>query len=120
MTLKNETLEIMKENNKSVKDIDFICTVNRDKMPIPVYVNIKKFFEEAKDESYYDGFGGNCANLELKIVFKDGTWLERHEYDGSEWWEYKSTPIKPVIIGNIKCIWDKYFKKQLLEKRFKR
>jgi prophage pi3 protein 38-like sequence len=26
------------------------------------------------------------------ISFQDGTWLERAEYDGSEWWSYKSCP----------------------------
>ena len=28
----------------------------------------------------------------IVIVFEDGTWLERGEYDGSEWWEYKQKP----------------------------
>ena len=27
--------------------------------------------------------------------YDDGTWSERHEYDGSEWWEYKKTPDIP-------------------------
>jgi len=26
------------------------------------------------------------------IVFNDGSWLERREYDGSEWWEFQQTP----------------------------
>ncbi|QNI21485.1 hypothetical protein [Salmonella phage 3sent1] len=29
------------------------------------------------------------------VWFTDGTWLERGEYDGSEWWEYKATPAIP-------------------------
>lgn len=30
----------------------------------------------------------------LTLVGED-FWLERKEYDGQEWWEYKTTPIKP-------------------------
>lgn len=29
------------------------------------------------------------------LVVGDGWWLERHEYDGSEWWEHKALPAKP-------------------------
>ena len=29
----------------------------------------------------------------MKIVFKDNSWIERSTYDGSEWWEYKKTPV---------------------------
>ena len=31
-----------------------------------------------------------------EIVFKDRTWLERWEYDGSEWWEYKKCPERKL------------------------
>jgi len=26
------------------------------------------------------------------VLFTDNSWLERGEYDGSEWWEYKKAP----------------------------
>jgi hypothetical protein len=39
---------------------------------------------------YDNGFGGQ--RLYGIIVFNDGTWLERSEYDGSEWWAFKQTP----------------------------
>ena len=29
------------------------------------------------------------------MVVGNNWWLERHEYDGSEWWEYKQFPVKP-------------------------
>ena len=33
---------------------------------------------------------------DLVVVFKDNSWLERQEYDGSGWWSYKATPtVKP-------------------------
>lgn len=39
------------------------------------------------DTEYYSGFGGQ--DLYGYVMFNDESWLERHEYDGSEWWEYK-------------------------------
>ena len=32
------------------------------------------------------------------IWINNGNWLERHEYDGSEWWEYKSPPVIPDFL----------------------
>jgi hypothetical protein len=29
-------------------------------------------------------------------------WIERAEYDGSEWWEYKEIPKRPSCKGNGK------------------
>lgn len=42
---------------------------------------------------YDDGFGGQ--ELHGYIWYDDGTWSERGEYDGSEWWEYQSVPQVP-------------------------
>lgn len=33
-------------------------------------------------------YGVAEVNQNLRVVFKDGSWLERQEYDGAEWWEY--------------------------------
>lgn len=44
---------------------------------------------------YDHGFGGQ--NLFGWVVFDDGTWLERGEYDGSEWWEYKQCPTREWV-----------------------
>jgi hypothetical protein len=45
------------------------------------------------DFDYDDGYGGQ--ELFGMVWLKDGGWLERGEYDGSEWWEYKYVPIVP-------------------------
>jgi hypothetical protein len=43
------------------------------------------------DFEYDSGYG--CQELDGVIWYKDlNTWSERGEYDGSEWWEYKSCP----------------------------
>jgi len=53
---------------------------------------------------YDDGFGTEIINQKLIVVGKDW-WLERHEYDGSEWWEFKQLPEKPGdYSNNIKIV----------------
>ena len=42
------------------------------------------------NKSYDSGFGGQ--ELYGVIWYTDGTWSERGEYDGSEWWAYKKAP----------------------------
>ncbi len=34
------------------------------------------------------------------VWMNNGDWLERHEYDGSEWWEYKTCPDIPEYLQN--------------------
>lgn len=51
-------------------------------------------FERLADIEYDDGYGG--ANIaETLVVVGDDWWLERGEYDGSEWWEFKTKPGVP-------------------------
>ena len=38
------------------------------------------------DFEYDNGYG--VMHLNGCIWYKDGTWSERREYDGSEWWEF--------------------------------
>lgn len=49
-------------------------------------------FAELADEKYDSGFGTAEVAEDLYIVFDDGSWLERYEYDGSEGWVHKETP----------------------------
>lgn len=86
MNLREETLETLKAYNKTVEDIRFICSGNRN-------IPIDLFFIKANKE-YDDGYGGAEVDMALQIV-GDDWWLERGEYDGSEWWEFKTMPKKP-------------------------
>lgn len=45
----------------------------------------------------YDNSYGS-QNLYGTIWYKDGTWSERAEYDGSEWWVHKVCPPIPDIV----------------------
>ena len=60
------------------------------------FIDKEWFLEQAKRIDYDDSFGGEVINPSLKIVLKDGRWLERGGYDGSEWWELKGVPSRPV------------------------
>lgn len=46
--------------------------------------------------NYDDGFGSQ--HLFGVVWFKDGSWLERTEYDGSEGWVLKRTPDVPQVL----------------------
>ena len=100
-----ETIRKMESNNKSFDDISW-------------YGNNKSILDLDKfhlimDIKYDASYGSTKMPLDFVIVFKDNTWLERHEYDGSEWWEYKQTPTKPNKLGDLLLVnefgWRKNF-----------
>lgn len=53
----------------------------------------------AMDKTYSEGYGSQ--ELFGIITFTDGSWLERSEYDGSEWWSYKSTPLWSDLLSDL-------------------
>lgn len=57
--------------------------------------DLKAFLKEL-DFEYDSGYGGQ--ELYGKVWLTDGTWLDRGEYDGSEWWEHQSCPEIPEEI----------------------
>tara|TARA_Y100000590_G_C15483766_1_gene925012 strand:- start:526 stop:834 length:309 start_codon:yes stop_codon:yes gene_type:complete len=50
-------------------------------------------FIKKLDVEYDDGYG--TQELHGTIWLKDGTWMERGEYDGSEWWNHQFCPEIP-------------------------
>lgn len=60
-------------------------------------IDYLKFLNDL-DFLYDNGYGGQ--ELYGTIWYEDGTWSERGEYDGSEWWEYKKCPIIPNKLYN--------------------
>lgn len=60
--------------------------------------DLNRFKNEVDSLGQYDeGYGRQ--QLFGDVVFNDGSWLSRHEYDGSEWWHYN---IKPTYEAYIK------------------
>lgn len=60
-------------------------------------------FKSLANREYDDGYGSQIVAQDLKIVGKDW-WLERREYDGSEWWDYMTLPIKPLEQKSVKRV----------------
>lgn len=88
----DETYKAIVDSNHTIDDIDFFSMVIMDNRK-----EVQFSFDDFKRNSnfYYDnGFGTAVINLSLKIIFKDGTFMERREYDGSEWWEFVQIPKK--------------------------
>lgn len=79
-TLKEETIEDLKEYGKSVEDVKCVCG-NDFQIPVDL-------FWKLADVKYDKGFGAQEVATDLKL-YGDDFWMERHEYDGSEWWEFK-------------------------------
>lgn len=66
----------------------------------------KENFEEVARRTNYDNdFGLAEIPSNLKILGWNW-WLERAEYDGSEWWELKTMPIIPNKLDKITTLID--------------
>jgi len=50
-------------------------------------------FLNSLDFEYDNGYGGQ--ELYGTVWLKDGTWMTRGEYDGSEWWDHNVLPSIP-------------------------
>lgn len=76
----DETIDILKEHDKTFEDIRFIQGHD-------FKITKENFEQVAKKTNHYSGF----VATDLVVVGKNW-WLERGEYDSFEWWEYKESP----------------------------
>jgi len=92
MNLLKETIETLELYDKSPKDVRWVGTEDGK-----YAISWEEFEKIAKDVEYYSGYGLQEIPDNL-VVVGDDWWLERAEYDGSEWWEFKTMPkIKEVL-----------------------
>ena len=96
MSLYEETLEALKENNKTFKDVLWIGGEDFE-------ISKENFIELAKISEYDNGYGYQMVAEDLVVVGNDW-WLERGEYDGSEWWDFKTMPSRPNNIQKISAL----------------
>ena len=95
MNLLEETLFELKENGKKESDVIWVgCLTHKT-----TWNN----FKNIANINYDNGFGGEEIALDLLIVGNDW-WLERHNNDGSEWWEYKQLPKEPKNTIELKSV----------------
>ena len=87
--MKNAKEELV--NHIADRDVKHVCVVyekNYDER-----TTIEGSLDEVlphMDFEYDNGYGGQ--KIKGNIWYSDGTWSERGEYDGSEWWEHKVCP----------------------------
>lgn len=89
-----ETIEDIKRVGRTLEDIAWIGSYS-------VEIPINQFFKVAKATTYDNGWGRAEMPIDLRIVFKDGGYLERREYDGSEWWQYIAPMRRPSLKARL-------------------
>ena len=64
----------------------------------------ERFVALTYDLEYNAGYGSQEIAHDLVVVFADGSWLERHEYDGSEHWAYKTRPLLQLAFRRLERV----------------
>lgn len=98
--LKEETLKTLKDCGKTIEDVLWVSN-GKIRLPIDAFLSVA-------DRLYDSGFG-NTEVFEDLVIVGDNWWLERAEYDGSEWWEFKALPHQPVRIKKDVCDRDIFY-----------
>ena len=89
-----ETLDMLKDCGKTEDDVLWVGRCEDFTSGLTYVKNTLQWFKSKANFEYDNGYGGAEIPLSL-VVVGDDFWLERHEYDGSEWWEYKRMPTEP-------------------------
>ena len=92
MNLLTETKVAITESGHTIEDIIFIGSVQSG------HSCSWEEFKVLADVEYHNGYGAAEVATDLKIVFNDGTYMWRGEYDGSEGWEYCIPLTIPKIL----------------------
>lgn len=89
--LQEETLEAIRGLGKNIEDIAY-CNIYYSywRNEKDTTICIDNFDIDSLNLKYDAGYGSQ--EIFGFIVFTDNSWLQRREYDGSEWWEYFKTP----------------------------
>ena len=90
INLRDETEQFLKQNGKTKFDVRYIVLGNGENA---VGIDTYSFWYYADHE--YDNSYGGVEVSDIRLV-GDDWWLERGEYDGSEWWEFKIKPSMPT------------------------
>lgn len=84
-----ETISVLKDHYLTWEDVDHIILDGDN-----VTISKENFEELARKTDYDNGWGAAEIRTDLIIVGWNW-WLERNEYDGSEWWEFCTMPVIP-------------------------
>lgn len=93
-----ETMRMLVAHGKTFENVEYVQGSNFG-------ITKENFEKVAKKSKYYSGFGAAEVAEDL-VVVGDNWWLERHEYDGNEWWEYKEKPKQINEVKEVSCLAD--------------
>ena len=121
--LLQETIEVLNNHNRTLNDVICVCDIHKDwDRDRQEYIDVSgrisvEDFKKIANRKYDSGYGRAEVNENLLII-GDDFWLERREYDGSEWWEYQEFPdYKNIPEGKITIFYnDKTKEDELREK----
>lgn len=82
-----ETIEAILDSGHQINDVMFIGSSSGKHR-----IDWNKF-EKIANFEYDNGYGGQEIASDLIVYFNDHTYIDRREYDGSEWWEYNVPKI---------------------------
>ena len=80
-----DLFDVLHEHEKTIDDILYIKIDNKNFKP-------QKILDLFKSITYERGYSGPWINQSLQIVLKNGDFVIRGEYDGSELFEYMVAP----------------------------
>lgn len=83
MNLKEETLEVLYNHGKRKEDVKFVRGYY-------FQISLEQFWNLA-DTEYDSSYGAPEIATDLTLIGED-FWMERGEYDGSEWWDFHTMP----------------------------
>lgn len=98
--LLQETIKILNDCGKTEDDVLWVGCCENWASGRPDVKNTWEWFKSKADFEYDDGYGHEEINMSLVVVGKD-FWLERNNYDGSEWWEFKQMPVEPFEVKDF-------------------
>ena len=105
-SLLEETLRVLKDRGLKSQNVQYVLTSK-------VWMTWEEFANIAKKVYYDSGYGIQEIEPSLKVVGIDW-WLERAEYDGSEWWKFCTMPLRSVQRHDFNVsLLPKYFDEEL-------
>lgn len=108
INLYEETLQKLRDHNKTFDNVIAIANsynnYNATKEEIKKYSYVydkEAFIKASKLINYDNGFGGDCVGMYL-VIIGDDFYMDRTEYDGSIYWEYRTKP--QIMTNNPKLV----------------
>ena len=93
MNAKDELMIALFETGSQILCAEVRCNDSLYRIQVDHIEENLSAFLKSLDFEYDSGYG--VLELCGTVWLKDGTWMDRGEYDGSEWWEHHKLPEIP-------------------------